>query len=207
MSLPTWPSPRNPTITRRRSAARSGNTTQRPSPTSLGRSPRSRRTAHRRRRPTTGVSRSRSPRASARQASPGLRAGVRRRGRREESGRRAGRAARSPTRPRAGCGTSDAGTDDTGCEPTPVRTTPRRRRAVGVVRLGRPWEDYVKTDSDVEADAFFASFDAEHAAAPAEDAAAAPRTQQRSRRRDGRGLGSDPDRTPATSPSPDLGPT
>ena len=78
----------------------------------------------------------------------------------------------------------------------------------------RPWEDYVKTDADVEADAFFASFtakeaaeaeaaeaaDAEAAAADA-DAAGARRRRWRapSPRMPGRGLRARPRLTPSPS--------
>jgi ABC-2 type transport system ATP-binding protein len=55
----------------------------------------------------------------------------------------------------------------------------------------RPWEEYVKTDSDLEADAFFASFDEQKAAAAAAEAA-----------RSGENSAPEPDPEPEPEPEP-----
>jgi ABC-type multidrug transport system ATPase subunit len=74
----------------------------------------------------------------------------------------------------------------------------------------RPWEDYVKTDSDVEADAFFASFDAEHAAALAAEATTPPAgepTPDGEPEAVGEGTAEPyPGRDPEPQPDPDPGP-
>jgi ABC-2 type transport system ATP-binding protein len=71
---------------------------------------------------------------------------------------RAADAPEQPTPQDADEGTPDEGTPDEGTPDEPADED-------------RPWEDYVKTDSDVEADRFFAAFDASAGAAGPADGA------------------------------------
>ncbi len=73
---------------------------------------------------------------------------------------------------------ASGGADSTGIADDSGATSPDDERPEAAAPLEvadpeRPWEDYVKTDSDLEADAFFSSFDAAQAAALLEAESAA----------------------------------